>query len=246
MPDAAGRAIPVQHHESLDGTNAEALRQLAAGDRGLRMIVAREQTAGRGRDGRIWTSPRGGLYATIVAEAPAGRPVAELAFVAALAAGGAILAVCPDIPDLRYKWPNDVLVGGRKLAGVLIEGDGSGGLAIGIGINVESAPAKAVWPATCLHAEGCGMATVDAVRDALVETFAERFATWQADGFAPVRSAWLDRAYGLGRNMRARMPDGAIYDGVFAALEEDGALVMDLGAAGMRRIAAGEIMAGAV
>ncbi|MPY70584.1 MAG: biotin--[acetyl-CoA-carboxylase] ligase [Alphaproteobacteria bacterium] len=228
--------------DSLDGTNAEALRRLAAGARGIEVIWAREQTAGRGRDGRSWSSPLGNLYVSFLAEAPRGRPPAEIAFVAAVAAGEAILGCGAAGVDLRYKWPNDLLVAGRKAGGILIEGDGSGGLAIGIGINVESAPAVASWPATCLHDEGAAGTTVEVLRDSLIAAFLASFARWRREGFSPVREAWQARAYGIGEAMRARLPDGSVFDGVFVALGDDGALLLDQGPQGVRRIAAGEIM----
>jgi BirA family biotin operon repressor/biotin-[acetyl-CoA-carboxylase] ligase len=235
--------LPVHRFPVLDSTNAEALRRLAAGDRAMQVICAAAQTAGRGRDGRSWTSEEGNLYASVIVAPPPGRAVGELAFVAALAVGDAILACCAALPDLRYKWPNDVLAGGKKLAGILIEGDGSSGLVIGIGLNVDSAPGKTAWPATCLRAEGADRVSVDALLAALADGFQARYACWREDGFAPIRSGWLNRAYGLGAAMRARLPDGAVYDGVFSALDEDGTLVLDLGAAGTRRIAAGEVIA---
>lgn len=234
--------VRIATFDSLDGTNAEALRRLAAGARGIEVVWAREQTAGRGRDGRSWTSPPGNLYVTFLAEAPRGRSPAEVAFVAAVAAGAAILGCGAADADLRYKWPNDLLVAGRKVGGILIEGDGRGGLAIGIGINVESAPAVARWPATCLHDEGAAGTTVEGLCDSLIAAFLAFFARWRKEGFSPVREAWLARAYGIGEAMRARLPDGSVLDGVFAALGDDGALLLDQGPQGVRRIAAGEIM----
>lgn len=247
MSRLAGVAVPqgvrMAAFDSLDGTNAEALRRLAAGARGIEVIWAREQTAGRGRDGRTWSSPRGNLYITFVVEAPRGRAPGETAFVAAVAAGEAILGCCAGDIELRYKWPNDLLVSGRKTGGILIEGDGGGGLAIGIGINVESAPAAALWPATCLHDEGAAGTTVEGLRDSLIAAFPAFFGRWRETGFSQVREAWLARAYGIGETMRARLPDGSVLNGVFAALDEDGALLLDQGGQGIRRIAAAEIMA---
>jgi BirA family transcriptional regulator, biotin operon repressor / biotin---[acetyl-CoA-carboxylase] ligase len=232
--------------KKVDSTNSEALRRIAGGAGAFEAVWARSQTAGRGRDGRVWVSPAGNLYVSIVAEVPPGRPAAQLAFVAALAAGDAILGLCAPGCDLRYKWPNDLLIGGRKTGGILIEGNPAGKecgkLAIGIGINVESAPERASWPATCLRGEGAPDVTVEALLEGLLCSLVARFETWRADGFRELRRAWLERAYGLGRPLSARLPGGAIYDGMFRDLDADGALVLDQGAFGLRSIAAGDVM----
>src|SRR5690606_15669790 len=145
------------------------------------------------------------------------RPAPQLAFVAALAVGDAILALCAPVCDLRYKWPNDVLVSGRKVAGILIEGStggkGQGGLAIGIGINVEHAPEGAAWPATSLHAERATTVTVEALLERLIETFMARLEAWRRDGFPGVRAEWMARAFGIGEELTARLPGGAVYNG---------------------------------
>ena len=250
MTGPSGIALPpgakLHAHKALDSTNAEALRRLSEGARPLTVIWAREQTAGRGRDGRAWASPPGNLYATLLAGVPPGRAPAQAAFVAALAAGDAILALCPEGCDLRYKWPNDILVAGRKAGGILIEGGACGTgkevLAIGIGINVESAPQGTPWPATCLRAEGPVEATVAALLERLIAAFAARAETWRTEGFAGLGADWLARAFGLGDALRVRLPGGAAFDGTFRGLDADGALLLDQGAQGVRRIAAGDVM----
>lgn len=232
--------------EALDSTNAEALRRIEAGAQPIEVIWAREQTAGRGRDGRSWVSPPGNLYATFVVRAEPGRPSPQLAFVAALAAGDAILALCAPPCDLRYKWPNDILISGRKAAGILIECStgkrGHDRLAIGIGINVEHVPDGTAWPATCLRAETGAAVTVEALLERLAETFAARLESWRKEGFPRLRADWMARAFGVGERLSARLPGGAVYDGTFHELDPDGALVLDLGAQGLRSIPAGEVM----
>lgn len=216
-------------HEALDSTNDEAKRQAAAGTPEGALIVARRQTAGRGRSGRIWTSPEGNLYFSLLLR-PARPPgeAAQLSFVAALAlADGAAVPVA-------LKWPNDVLAQGRKLSGILLEGS-DGWLVVGCGVNVATAPEGA----TCLREQGSA-ATPDRVLERFCASFLAWRGQWLAEGFAPIRTAWLARAAGLGAPATARLGRETLH-GTFVDLDSDGALVLDMAGAGRRRIAAGEV-----
>ena len=146
-------------HETLESTNAEALRLARGGERGPLWIVARQQTAGRGRRGSEWISPPGNLHATLLLVDPAPAECApELSFVAALALHDAIVELAPSLrSDLSLKWPNDMLHGGGKLAGILIEGERPArelAVAIGIGVNCRHHPGQTSYPATDLAAVG--------------------------------------------------------------------------------------------
>ena len=216
-------------HDALASTNDEARRLAAAGEPEGALIVARRQTAGRGRSGRVWSSPAGNLYFSLLLRPD--RPPAEaaqLSFVAALAAAEA--AAVP----VALKWPNDVLAGGRKLCGILLEGS-DGWLVIGVGINVAAAPEGA----TCLRAEG-SQATPDETLERFCVAFLAWRGRWLAEGFGPVRIAWLARAVGLGGAAVARLGRETL-SGAFADLDSDGALLLDIPGAGRRRIAAGEV-----
>jgi BirA family biotin operon repressor/biotin-[acetyl-CoA-carboxylase] ligase len=218
----------LQVHETLGSTSDEAKRQAVAGAPEGALIVARRQTAGRGRSGRSWTSPEGNLYFTLLLR-PARPPgeAAQLSFVAALA-----LAEAAAVP-VALKWPNDVLAQGRKLCGILLEGS-DGWLAIGCGVNVASAPEGA----TSLLEQG-STATPDDVLSAFCVSFLAWRGRWLADGFAPVRAAWLAQAAGLGAAAVARL-GRQTFAGTFVDLDADGALVLDMGGE-RRRIAAGEV-----
>src|SRR5262249_17802549 len=145
-------------HEVLGSTNAEALSLARAGERGPLWITALEQTAGRGRRGRAWISPPGNLYASLLLVDPAApERWPQLSFVAARALHDAVAEVAPDCASrLPIKWPNVVLLAGRKLAGLLIEGGGGegGAVAVGIGVNCASHPPGMEYPATDLAAAG--------------------------------------------------------------------------------------------
>src|SRR5437763_9935908 len=143
-------------HDVLDSTNAEALRLARGGERGPLWITARRQTAGHGRRGRSWISAPGNLHATLLlTEVGATECWPQLSFVAALAGHDAIANVATALaPGLSIKWPNDLLLHGAKVAGVLIEGESCGAVALGIGINCATHPAGTDYPATDLSAAG--------------------------------------------------------------------------------------------
>ena len=150
-------------HAVLDSTNAHALSLSQRGERGPLWIVAERQTAGRGRRGRAWVSQAGNLFASLLltAVAPSARQP-QLSFVAALALHDAVAEVAPGLkPLITIKWPNDLLLRGMKIAGILIEAAGGedGAVAIGIGVNCASHPASADYPATDLTAAGAGVRT---------------------------------------------------------------------------------------
>jgi BirA family biotin operon repressor/biotin-[acetyl-CoA-carboxylase] ligase len=241
---------PIIHLDTVDSTNAEALRRARAGTRGPLWVVAATQTAGRGRRGRAWVSPPGNLHASLLLVDPAPAAVApQLAFVAGLAVHDACTALAPGLADaLRLKWPNDLLCRGVKIAGILIEGEG--GLAIGgegvvvavigIGVNCGHHPDAVEHPATDFATQGAPIVAA-ALLDALRRTMAARLAEWERGaGFAAIRGAWLARAAGLGQAMRARLPDREV-SGVFEAIDEAGRLILRLTDGRREVVTAGEV-----
>jgi BirA family transcriptional regulator, biotin operon repressor / biotin---[acetyl-CoA-carboxylase] ligase len=251
---------PVIHLDSIDSTNAEALRLARSGARRPLWVVAATQTAGRGRRGRAWVSPPGNLYASLLLVDPAPPAVApQLAFVAGLAVHDACAALAPGLGNaLTLKWPNDLLCRGAKIAGILIEGEGGPPVAaaspataapaaaipavavIGIGVNCRHHPDGVEYPATDFAAQGVPLAAPPLL-DALRRTMAARLGEWdRGAAFAAIRSAWLARAAGLGQAMRARLPDHEV-SGVFEALDEAGRLILRLPDGRREVITAGEV-----
>jgi len=143
---------------AIDSTNEEAKRQAAAGAPEGTLIWARAQQAGRGRRGRPWVSEPGNLYMSLLLRPDRAAPAAaQLGFAAALAVGEAALPLLPASAALAYKWPNDVLIDGRKTSGILLESQAAGEgrldwLVVGIGVNLVSFPEGAEYPATSLAA----------------------------------------------------------------------------------------------
>src|SRR5215469_2812357 len=149
-PRATAAGVRLIAHEVLGSTNAEALRLARQGERGPLWIAADRQTAGRGRRGRAWISPRGNLYASLLLTEPAAAEHwSQLSFVAALAMHDAVVEIAGDLkPLLTIKWPNDLLLAGAKLGGILIEAEsGISAVVVGIGVNCASHPADTEFPA---------------------------------------------------------------------------------------------------
>ncbi|MFN7596245.1 MAG: biotin--[acetyl-CoA-carboxylase] ligase [Cereibacter sp.] len=220
--------------DRIDSTNAEAARRAAEGTSPL-WIMAEEQTGGRGRRGRPWSSPRGNFHATLLLH-PAGPPdlVALRSFVAALALRDACVALTGLPQAFTLKWPNDLLLNGGKLAGILLEGAGQGSglshLAIGFGVNLIAAPDPgmvepgALRPVSLLAETGIRVVP-DRFLAALAPAYARRESTFCAQGFAPLRQDWLAHAARLGQPVVART-GVAVREGIFETIDVTGALVL--------------------
>lgn len=203
-------------------------------------LRAERQSAGRGRQGRPWESAPGNLYAsTVVTLRPDDPPAPGLALVAAVALEEAVRAALPDAAALMLKWPNDLLLGGAKLSGVLLE-RAAAQVVIGIGVNVAHHPALPDRPTTSLHDAGSPVTAAGLLED-LAAALADWLAVWRMDGMAPVAARWTGRAHALGTALTARLPDGSGVEGRFAGLDASGALLLDTAAGGRRVVHAGDV-----
>jgi BirA family biotin operon repressor/biotin-[acetyl-CoA-carboxylase] ligase len=231
-------------YDTLGSTNAEALALARAGERGPVWITAKTQSAGRGRRGKNWVSPPGNLYATLLLAEPAPPPqAAQLSFVAGLAVRDAIAACAGALGDrLALKWPNDVLVGTAKVAGLLIEAENAPvfAVAIGIGVNCVSHPDGTPYPATDLANEGARV-TTQTLFAALAAAMQARLAQWQGGAdFPAIRRHWLKHAAGLGEFIRVRLPERELH-GRFMGLDENGRLLVQPETGPHLKITAGEV-----
>jgi BirA family biotin operon repressor/biotin-[acetyl-CoA-carboxylase] ligase len=235
---------PILAFDEIDSTNAEARRRADAGETGPLWITARRQTAGRGRRGRAWETVEGNLAATLLDvtdRAPA--EAAQISFIAAMAVFDLASRFLP--PErIKVKWPNDVLVGGRKVSGILVESgrraDGRLWLATGIGVNLTSAPEIPEKPTTCFAAEGVEPPSTAQALDILAAAFADWSDRWSRQGFAAVAEAWTERAFGLGSPCTANLGSESV-EGVAEGLDIDGALLLRLRDGALRRISAGDV-----
>ena len=238
---------PIHAYDELDSTNAEARRRAEAGEGGPVWITAARQTAGRGRRGRAWASPAGNLAATLLFSID--KPPAEAAQVSFLAA----LAAC-DLADAclgqgvaRVKWPNDVLLHGRKAVGVLVESgqwpNGPLWMAMGVGINLAQAPQDVERPAAAFSEFMAKAPEPLEALEVLATSFERWRALWEAQGFAPIAAGWTERAHGLGQPCEARLPNETL-TGVAEGMDADGALRLRLEDGAVARITAGDVFFG--
>ena len=227
--DASLRGWRVVRYDAIDSTNEEARRRAFAGDAGGLWIVAGEQTEGRGRRGRSWASPKGNLHASALMIDPCPPPhAAELGFVAGVALAGAAKDL--GAVGLGLKWPNDLMSGGAKCAGILVEGvslPGRGAACVvGIGVNCAHAPRGLGYPTSCLARADGQAVSAEELFDRLILSFDEALGVWRAgQAFDRIRDAWLDCALGL--NEQIVIENGAgKREGVFEGIDAAGRLLM--------------------
>ena len=231
-------------HETLNSTSELCRERAAAGEPAGLAVMARRQQRGRGSFGRSWDSPQGNLYLSVLLR-PAG-PVCEgglWSLLAAVALAEAVEVVLPDPAALRLKWPNDLMLNGGKVAGILLDSTaGADGrlaaIVIGFGLNIASRPDIPDRPVACL-ADVIAPPGPDAMAGRLLDRLGHWSSIQSATGFAPIRDAWLARSHAIGTPMRLRH-GSADLDGDFAGLAEDGSILLDI--RGQRRaFAAGEV-----
>jgi len=251
---AAGYSL--RAYQSVGSTNAEALAAAENGAPSGTWFAALQQTAGRGRRGRAWSTPFGNLAASLMLR-PGVEPAraASLGFVAGVALHhalsdvlGAAMAAQPGAPGrIALKWPNDVLLDRAKLAGILLEArpcrDGTTAIVIGCGVNVVAAPTDLPYAATSTSAV-CGFSDAPALFAALTDAWVALYARWdQGRGLADVLAEWRGRAAGLGQPVTVAGPGGAV-QGIFDSIDNAGRLVVRLADGTAATITAGDVFLG--
>ncbi|WP_430475568.1 biotin--[acetyl-CoA-carboxylase] ligase [Thalassospira lucentensis] len=231
--------------EAIDSTNDEAKRLADKGAQSGALVLARSQTSGRGRRGRDWSSPVGNLYSSLLLRPTCSlAEAARLTFLIAVAMAEAIETVTGQQVRPDCKWPNDLMVNGRKICGILLESASNKGsatdyLVIGAGVNVAFFPDDSERLATSLATLGAPVSVDD-----LVSTYIARVAhwlpIWETEGFTPIREAWLIRGYGIGNPVVARLTEREL-EGTFIGLDDDGSLILRDDSGIEHRIGAGEV-----
>jgi BirA family biotin operon repressor/biotin-[acetyl-CoA-carboxylase] ligase len=225
-------------------TNADVLALLAAGERMAEgdWLVADRQARGRGRQGRSWLDGPGNFIgSTVVHVSPQDPPAASLSFVAALAVYETVVARLGHPRELQLKWPNDVLLGGGKFCGLLLEREGAS-VVVGIGVNLAAAP-RTEAQARALSELGPAP-NRDAFAAELAAQFDLELGRWRQFGLEPILNRWLAAAHPLGSALTVHEPSGGRLSGAFSGLEPDGALRLRLADGSLRVIHAGDVMLG--
>ena len=238
-PSVAAAGFRLIIHDSIGSTNSEACALARAGERGPLWIIAREQTAGRGRRGNSWISEPGNLYVSLLlADVPPGRG-GDLAFVAGLAVHDAVGELARNMPvRLTLKWPNDVQLGNAKFAGLLIEAENSWAV-IGVGINCAHHPAQ-IPNVTDLKSSGIAV-SLEQLFAALSKHMLIRLQQWEmGNGFAAIREDWLGACSGVGDPILVRLPTQEL-TGKFENIDGRGHLMLRLCDGRIETIAAGEV-----
>jgi BirA family biotin operon repressor/biotin-[acetyl-CoA-carboxylase] ligase len=256
-PRAISAGYRLASFESIGSTNAEAMARARDGERGPMWFVTSEQTAGRGRRNRPWIAPRGNLASSVLEVIDASPAVAAtLGFAAGLAIETALQKVSIEASlrsagsdDMKFwlKWPNDVLAGRQKLAGVLLEAEAMAdqrlAVVVGIGTNVVAAPEGTPTPATSLAALGVHIGAEELFA-VLSDCWAEFRGIWdQGRGFSEIRRLWLQRAAGLGQPV-AIQSGGSTVEGTFDTIDEAGCLVVRTSDGKRVPISAGDVYFG--
>jgi BirA family biotin operon repressor/biotin-[acetyl-CoA-carboxylase] ligase len=228
----------------LPSTQDEAkVRALDEGaDEGL-VVQALTQSEGRGRQGNQWTSPMGNLYMSVLLRPLCTADLAgQVSFVVALAVSAAMDEFLVEGHQKTLKWPNDILIDGKKVAGILLESELSpkglvGHLIIGVGVNILSAPEGRV---ALKEVSGENRLAVHPFRDRVLHYLDQYYGVWKAEGFGSIRKAWLAQAHGLGHSLTARTPQRE-EKGIFKEIDEAGGLILEIPENKQIVIRAGEI-----
>lgn len=236
-------------YATIDSTNEEAKRLAEAGAQHGAVIWAEMQTHGKGRQEREWISQPGNLFCSLLLK-PCATPdfLPQLSFVASLALDRALRDVVPAHSRVSLKWPNDVLLDGRKLAGILLETlpdtvTGTRWVIIGVGVNVDHSPQQTMYPATSLKETGVEIISAKIVLSRFLDCFEPLYDEWIDKGFAHIAAQWLERAEGFGQQVELDTGDQRIR-GRFVGLDPQGQLQLEQVDGGITAHAAGDVRLG--
>ena len=232
--------------DELDSTNEEAKRLAKNGGANGAVVWAKRQTAGKGRLGREWVSSEGNLFVSVLLDP--NKPLAELSqlsFVAAVAVVDALAPLFEKQDVVQCKWPNDILLEGKKLGGILLESFQTENrehpwVVVGVGVNVDSFPSNAQFPATCLTDAGVELVSAKIILSRFVHHFIERYNSWNVKGFGHIRKSWVDYAWGLNEPITARLADGSV-QGKNQGIDAQGNLLLKLKSGKMQSIQAADV-----
>ncbi|MBS0272205.1 MAG: biotin--[acetyl-CoA-carboxylase] ligase [Proteobacteria bacterium] len=231
--------------DTLSSTMDEARSRVLQGIEEGSVIVAIQQSNGRGRRGRAWESPPGNLYLTYITYAKTSFSKApQLSFVACVAAGQELRSILPPTHSLTYKWPNDLLLNGKKVGGFLLEAveiptRNEIGYLIGCGLNLKTYPDQVRYPATTFQSEGIYL-SLEEVLLGLSSSLQRYISLWQKEEFPAIQALWMEHAANLGKEISVDF-EGQLTEGIFEGIDEEGLLVLKT-SKGRIKLMAGEIL----
>lgn len=254
---ASGRMIVPDHWSLIDlektGSTNDDLKQVAAQNTPEGLVIRTyRQTAGKGRQGRVWTGVDGNLFMSVLLR-PDVTPVlaGQLSLCAAVAVVQAIVPYLNNPADIQIKWPNDVLIGGKKLCGILLESAMANNgrvesVVLGMGVNIVAAGDPEVGCALQAHCQqDAGKIDRDVIGGAILAQLSEIYDIWRDEGFAAVQPLWLRYGHKPGDRLRIRLPKEEFY-GVFEGLDPEGGLiVLCEGTEERRRVTSADVFAAA-
>jgi BirA family biotin operon repressor/biotin-[acetyl-CoA-carboxylase] ligase len=233
----------IQFVDETGSTNADLLARLGAGEplREGDWLVAKRQTAGRGRQGREWFGGAGNFMGSTIVRPTEADPAAHsLALMTGLAVYETVLPLCPDPTALMLKWPNDVLIGGAKLCGILLESRG-GAVIVGIGVNLRAAPHLPDRRTVALS-DLAPPPELSNFADRLTATFDVELERWRSHGLELLVRRWLAAAHAKGTRLSVHDPSGEKIHGTFAGLDAQGSLLLLCGDGKTRTVHAGDVV----
>ncbi len=222
----------------VDSTNEYAKKQITAELEDNLVVWSHRQTAGKGRQGNVWESPEGNLYTSFVIK-PKLEPqlIGQLSFMSAVAIAGVLETIMPEHAEkIQLKWPNDVLIDGKKLCGILVEKDSnSDWVVVGMGVNIATCPEGKAN----LYDLDVRISVKDFLEKLIIE-FSVSLATLEHNGFEPIQKDWMKRAYRLNQEIRAKLPKETL-KGIFRGIDNNGVLSLELPDGTLRDITSGEV-----
>ena len=233
-------------YTTIGSTNSTCLELAKTDDAGNLWITSDQQTEGRGRHGRTWVSESGNLYASLLLKNPADKLslIGQLPFLAVLGLGQALEEITGHTNLAGFKWPNDLLISGAKVAGILLESEETFGnkfdVVIGFGVNCKIHPKSSIYPTTNLKEQGFHIRSTDLFK-CLVKRIDYLLYGWNRGmNFKMVRDLWLTKALGIGQSITIKLAGGEL-KGVFENIDESGFLELRLKNSELKKISAGDV-----
>ncbi len=238
MEDTPANLLESYHllsYDVLDSTNEEAKRHADNGGTHGAVVWAHQQTSGKGRMGREWVSPDGNLYVSALLQPTCSLAErTQLAFLTAVSMLDTLEPILGKAGEVSCKWPNDILLDGKKIGGILLEsfqttndfGRTQEWIVVGLGLNIMHHPESGMrYPATSLKAAGIELISAKIVLSRFVYNFIMRYDAWQEFGFSPIRECWEKAAFGMGEMVDVQVGDESI-SGIYESIDDAGCLML--------------------